>query len=149
MEELASSIPTKSSLIQSQSRMTAKDIKTHRKVTYQLVEAEERSCLIRNLLAKGVGFREEEEFLKKERDKFKGGGIFDKKKETVKLAMGEKLNDNYKLIRKLGRQKTKLEKTIGKAVGRDSDTMKEILRKVALELSEGRSGRSSRRRSYF
>ena len=41
---------------------------------------------------------------------------FDKKKETVKLVMGEKLNDNYKLIRKLGRQKTKLEKIIGKLV---------------------------------
>ena len=43
-------------------RMTAKDIRNLRRVTYQLVEAEERSTHIRNLISKNVGFREEEEF---------------------------------------------------------------------------------------
>ena len=66
-------------------------MKTLRKLSYQLVEAEERGHLIRKLLANGVGFREEEEFLRKEREKLKGGKLFDERKLFVKLAMGEKL----------------------------------------------------------
>ena len=43
--------------------MAASDIRNFRKLTYQLVATEERSVNIRNLIQKGVGFREEEEFL--------------------------------------------------------------------------------------
>ena len=60
--------------------MTAQDIKNLRKVTHQLVEAEERSIHIRNLISQNVGFREEEEFRKKEAGKLKGGRGFDVKK---------------------------------------------------------------------
>ena len=84
----------------SQPQEAEKDMKTLRKLTYQLVESEERGHLIRKLLDKGVGFREEEEFLKKERSKVKGGRVFDEKKLTIKLAMGEKMKDNYKLLDK-------------------------------------------------
>ena len=42
--------------------MAASDIRNFRKLTYQLVATEERSVNIRNLIQKGVGFREEEEF---------------------------------------------------------------------------------------
>ena len=45
-----------------QPQEAAKDMKTLRKLTYQLVEAEERGVHIRNLLANGVHLREEEEF---------------------------------------------------------------------------------------
>ena len=55
------------SILKPQSEETALDIKTLRKLSIQLVEAEERGRHIRNLLANGVGFREEEEFLRKER----------------------------------------------------------------------------------
>ena len=54
----------------SQPQEAAQDMKTLRKLSYQLVEAEERGHLIKNLLAHGVGFREEEEFLRKERKIF-------------------------------------------------------------------------------
>ena len=103
-----------------QPQEAAKDMKTLRKISYQLVESEERGHLIRKLLAKGVGFREEEEFLKKERGKTKGGRQFDDKKMTVKLAMGEKLKDNYKFEDKLRRQKSKLTKRIVGMVGQES-----------------------------
>ena len=75
--------------------MTAQDRRTLRNLTYQLVEAEERGFHLRNLLKLGVGLRDEEEFLRKERSKLKGGRVFDMKKETVMLAMREKLRDNF------------------------------------------------------
>ena len=46
--------------------MTAKDIRNLRKVAYQLVEAEECTTHIRNLISNNVGSREEEEFRLKE-----------------------------------------------------------------------------------
>ena len=84
------------------------DRKTLKKITYQLVESEERSKHIKNLLSRNIGFREEEEFYSKEQRKLKGGRGFDKKKVTVKLAMKEKLQDNYKFEGKLRRHKNKL-----------------------------------------
>ena len=93
--------------------MTAQDIRSLKKVTYQLVEAEERSVHLRNLISRGVGFREEEEFLEKERKKTKGGGGFDKRKEIVILVMREKRKDNLKFEGKLRRLKTKLISRIG------------------------------------
>ena len=66
------------------------DIRSPKKVTYPLVEAEEYSVHLRNLISRGVGFREEEDFLEKERRKTKGGRGIVKKKETVILAMREK-----------------------------------------------------------
>ena len=68
----------------------------------------ERGGHNRNLLNQGVGFREEEEFLKKERGKLKGGRAFDVKKETVRLAMKEKLKDDYKYLRHLRRLRTRI-----------------------------------------
>ena len=105
-------------------------MKTLRKLTYQLVESEERGHLIRKLLDKGVGFREEEEFLKKERSKVKGGRVFDEKKLTIKLAMGEKMKDNYKLLDKLRRQKAKLTKRVVSMVGQESTVWRTFLASV-------------------
>ena len=51
--------------------MTALDLRNLRKTTIQLVESEERGRLIRNLLTNKVGFREEEEFYRKEKAKLK------------------------------------------------------------------------------
>ena len=105
-------------------------MKTLRKLYYQLVEAEERGHLIRKLLANGIGFREEEEFMRKEREKLKGGKLFDERKLTVKLAMGEKLKDNYKHENKLRRQKSKLTRRIVCEVGQDSKVWRTYLSSV-------------------
>ena len=115
---------------QSQPQEAAQDKKTLRKLTYQLIEAEERGHLIRDLLANGVGFREEEEFLRKERAKLKGGKTFDDRKLTVKLAMGEKQKDNYKLIDKLRRQKSKLTKKLVGILGQDSIVWRTLLASI-------------------
>ena len=42
-----------------------------------------------------MGFRKEEELQEKEQKKLKGGGKFDKEKKMVKVAMGEKVKDNF------------------------------------------------------
>ena len=63
--------------------MAALDIKNLKKLTYQLVEAEERGILIKNLISQNVGFREEEEFRRKEEKKFKGGKGFDGRKDLL------------------------------------------------------------------
>ena len=52
--------------------------------------------MIGNLIAQGVGFREEEEFLAHEISKLRGTKRLLKKKEIVTLTMGEKLRDNKK-----------------------------------------------------
>ena len=106
--------------------MTAMDIRNLRRVTYQLVEAEERSKHIRNLISNNVGFREEEEFWLKEQEKLKGGKSFDKKKSTVTLAMKEKMRDNFKLEGNLRRLRTKFTRVIEDLVGKKTKKMRNI-----------------------
>ena len=54
--------------------MTARDQRVLEKLTIKLtrIEIEERSTHLRRLIKKGLGFREEEEFLAKEKRKMKG-----------------------------------------------------------------------------
>ena len=66
-----------------------------RKISIRLVEAEERSQHIRKLVSKGLGFKEEEEFMNREKSKLKGGKVFDEKRKIIKLAMDEKWSDNF------------------------------------------------------
>ena len=109
--------------------MAASDLRKLRKTTYQIVETEERGYHLRSLLSKKIGFREEEEFLKKEREKLKGGGKgFDVKKLTIKVAMGEKLKDNYKFEGKLRKQKSKILGRIATEMGEKSMKYKKILK---------------------
>ena len=107
--------------------MTAKDIRNLRRISYQLVEAEERSILIRNLISKKVGFREEEEFRRKEEEKCKGGKSFDRRKVTVMVAMREKQKDNFKFEGKLRRLRNKTVRYIEDRVGQNTQKMRRIM----------------------
>ena len=71
--------------------MTALDIRTLKKVTIRLAETEEMSKVLRSLVAKRIGFKEEEDFLAKEKSKLKGSKSFDDERRLIKLTMGEKL----------------------------------------------------------
>ena len=51
---------------------TARDQRVLEKLTIKLTRIEERSTHLRRLIKKGLGFREEEEFLDKEMRKMKG-----------------------------------------------------------------------------
>ena len=63
--------------------MTARDQRVLEKLTIKLTRIEERSTHLRKLIKKGLGFREEEEFLAKEKRKMKGKNFNNKKKEGV------------------------------------------------------------------
>ena len=74
--------------------MVAREIRAFRTLSSRLVKAEERSILIGNLIAQGVGFKEEEDFIIHEESKLKGTQKFKKRREILMLTMKEKLRDN-------------------------------------------------------
>ena len=100
--------------------MVAKDIRAFRTLSKNLVKIEERSILLGNLIARGVGLREEEEFLLLEQSKFKSNQQFRKKKEIVILAMKEKLWDNRKFEVKTRKLRNRTLSRIEEHLGRNS-----------------------------
>ena len=110
--------------------MTALDIRTLKKVTIRLAETEEMSKVLRSLVAKRIGFKEEEDFLAKEKSKLKGGKSFDDKRRLIKLAMGEKLKDNLKLEIKLKGQRNRLKSKISGAFEVKSRPYRGIMRNI-------------------
>ena len=110
--------------------MTAQDLRMLRKISIRLVEAEERSQHIRKLVSKGLGFKEEEEFMNREKSKLKGGKVFDEKRKIIKLAMDEKWSDNFKLIYKLKKQRNRLRTRICGAYETKSRVLEGILKKI-------------------
>ena len=77
-----------------------------------------------------MGFREEEEFRKKEAGKLKGGRGFDVKKETILLAMKEKQRDCFKHLGKLRILRTKATKKIEGKLGRNTQEMRRVMAEV-------------------
>ena len=66
--------------------MSAREIRVYRNLSAKLTKIEERGRLIGNLIARGLGFREEEEFIKHEISKFHNKTTqLTKKKEIVKM----------------------------------------------------------------
>ena len=76
--------------------MSAQEIRANRNLSSRLVRTEERSKLLGNLIARGVGLKEEEEFLRHEHSKFRCNREYRKKKEIITLAMKEKLRNDRK-----------------------------------------------------
>ena len=78
--------------------MSAQEVRAWRNLAKQLVMIEERSKLLGMLIARGIGLREEEEFMIHEKEKFRGekvGKLFEKKsKEMVAQTMKLKIKDN-------------------------------------------------------
>ena len=110
--------------------MTALDIRTLKKVTIRLAETEEMSKVLRSLVAKRIGFKEEEDFLAKEKSKLKGSKSFDDERRLIKLTMGEKLKDNLKLEIKLKGQRNRLKSKISGAFEVKSRPYRGIMRNI-------------------
>ena len=62
--------------------MTAKEIRAYRTLSARLIKLEEQGNLIGNLIARGVGFKEEEDFVIHEHSKFRSSSKYQGKKET-------------------------------------------------------------------
>ena len=74
--------------------MAESDIRAYRTISKRLVRVEERGIMLRNLLAKGIGLKEEEDFIMRLGSKFKCRKKFGKRKEILGIMMKEKLRDN-------------------------------------------------------
>ena len=76
--------------------MVASEMRKFRNVATKLVESEERDRMLKSLLSKGIGLREEEEFMKNEESKLRGGKTITMKKEIIQSLMKNKIRDNIK-----------------------------------------------------
>ena len=75
--------------------MSAQDRREYRNLSKSLVQAEERQTLIEILVARGVGFKEEEEYYRHEASKLKGGtNKLELRMELVVRTMKKMLKDN-------------------------------------------------------
>ena len=113
--------------------MTAKEERSFLKLTIQLVQVEERRHLIENLRQHKLGLREEEEFVRHEIEKMRGGGRFGKKDEVIRLLMEEKLRDNNRADCKLRRQRNKVRKKLAEMYGEKSHRFKSIMSNIKVK----------------
>ena len=78
--------------------MAIKEDRELRDAASKCAEGEMRVKLLKELLKRGIGLKEVEDFVRRERNKFRGGGIrkklsIKKHREIVKKFMSEKLRD--------------------------------------------------------
>ena len=72
--------------------MTSREIRVFRNLSSKLIKIEERGRLLGILIARGVGLKEEEEFVRHEEGKLKCQKTnLKKRKEIIKLLMIEKI----------------------------------------------------------
>ena len=111
--------------------MTAREIRAFRKLSSKLVKIEERGRLLGILIARGVGLREEEDFIRHEEGKLKCQKTnLMKRKEIVKLLMIEKKKDNLKLENKTRKIRNLTLGTIEGKLGRNSKKCRELRSQV-------------------
>ena len=113
--------------------MSAREIRAYRNLSAKLTKIEERGRLIGNLMARGVGFREEEEFIKHEISKFHNKTTqMTKKKEIVKMMMMEKQRDNIKHGKKIRSLRNKTLGEIENTLGQNSRPCRELRKSVRM-----------------
>ena len=74
--------------------MTALEIRAYRNLNSRLVRIEELDRLMVNLSEHSIGFRDEEEFLRKEENKLRGLRGLKMRKEMILGIMKSKIRDN-------------------------------------------------------
>ena len=103
--------------------MAAPDIRAYRTISSRLIRVEERGIMLKNLLAKGIGLKDEEDFLSRVGSKFKSRKKFGKRKEVLGLMMREKIRDNLYWEGKTRSLRNHFLGKIEKALGRNSKTL--------------------------
>ena len=109
--------------------MTAQEQRKYKNLTEKLIRIEERSKLLKNLIRKGVGLKDEEEFMKYEEGKFKGKQNF-KKKEIITRIMEIKLKDNNRWGTKVRRLRNVTKKKIEERIGTESEEYKDLIKET-------------------
>ena len=105
-----------------------------RNTARKCVESEMRTMLITELLKKGLGFKEVEEFVQKERGKLRGGGQnkvhYRKHREIVEKLMTEKLRDCKRDSTRLRREKTAWLRRLKEKLGGNVKELERIKKEV-------------------
>ena len=111
--------------------MTAQEARVYKKIASKLIVAEERSKLLMGLIAKKIGFKEEEDFIQHELIKLKGKNQnFGKERDGIlALLMGRKLKDNIAFECKLRRDRDQARKKLGNFLGPNSTSYRKLVRK--------------------
>ena len=110
--------------------MTASDIRAYRTISRRLIRVEERGIMLKNVLAKGIGLREEEEFISRMGSKFKSRKKFGKRKEVLGIMMKEKMRDNFYWEGKTRSLRNHFLRKIEKTLGRDSKPCRRLREEV-------------------
>ena len=110
--------------------MSAQEIRAYRSMNSKLVKVEELDKLMGNLIERGIGFKEEEEFIIRENLKLKGAKGKKLKKDFVLQLMKLKLRDNRILGEKIRNQRNKLRGKIEETLGQRSRQCRWIVKSV-------------------
>ena len=113
--------------------MAASEQEAFRRISRKLVEAEERGTLMSSLIERGLGFKEEEDFMIVAEAKLKGGRAHRKKKEIVSLTMKEKFKDNSLFTAKLRKKRNQARKKLEEALGPKTWKCKAMVKQVLKE----------------
>ena len=114
--------------------MSAQEVRAWRNLAKQLFMVEERSKLLGMLIAKGIGLREEEEFMIHEKEKFRGekvGKLFEKKsKEMVAQTMKLKIKDNNIIGERVRRARNHKKGVVELRLGSNSRKFRWIIKDI-------------------
>ena len=116
--------------------MTAKEVRDFRSTCKKLVEAEERSKLLKELFKYNVSFGEEKIFLSKSQSKFrvlgeKGEGDLRKNHdEIVKISLKIKIKDNKLHCIKMRKRRDWLRRRLEETWGKKSQEYRELMDQV-------------------
>ena len=126
--------------------MTAKEVRDFRSTCKKLVEAEERSKLLKELFKYNVSFGEEEIFMKNSQSKFrvlgeKGEGDLRKNHdEMVKVSLKIKIKDNKLHSIKMRKRRDWLRRKLEETWGKKSQEYRELMEQIK------RTGREYRKK---
>ena len=115
--------------------MSAREARLYLKLAKGLVECEERTKLLKNMVKKEIGFREEELFMLNELSKLKGDkkNMKKERKQFLALIMGKKLRDNISLEKSLRQRRDIARRQLEGLMGPNSTALRKVVKKSKAE----------------
>ena len=118
--------------------MAAREARELRNLSKRCAESEARTKLLKNLVTKGLGLKEVEDFVTRERSRYKGGGMKvqvlrkqDRKhREIVNKLMVEKVKDSNRESIYFRKQKTECLGRITRTLGKNSRELRQLKEEI-------------------
>ena len=112
------------------------DERKYRNWSKKTTEAEERNQMLSDLLSQEVGLRDIELFVRREEEKLRGRGKFNKNREIVKNMMKEKLRDNIRYMLRCRRTRDRLRYQLETTWGVKSRMYRKVIKEVKTNNAE-------------